>query len=48
MMYFNFLLSGASGIAVGMATNIPLHNLREVCEALIYLIRPDTLSSAAG
>ncbi len=34
----NLLLSGASGIAVGMATNIPPHNLREVCDALIYLI----------
>jgi DNA gyrase subunit A len=34
----NLLLNGASGIAVGMATNIPPHNLREVCRALIYLI----------
>ncbi|MFQ5854759.1 MAG: DNA gyrase subunit A [Anaerolineae bacterium] len=34
----NLLLSGASGIAVGMATNIPPHNLREVCDALIHLI----------
>jgi len=34
----NLLLNGASGIAVGMATNIPPHNLREVCDALIYLI----------
>jgi DNA gyrase subunit A len=32
------LLNGSLGIAVGMATNIPPHNLREVCDALIYLI----------
>ncbi len=38
----NMLLNGASGIAVGMATNIPPHNLRELCDALIYLIEnPD-------
>ena len=34
----NFLLNGSFGIAVGMATNIPTHNLTEVCDALIYLI----------
>jgi len=34
----NLLLNGASGIAVGMATNIPPHNLVETCDALIYLI----------
>jgi DNA gyrase subunit A len=34
----NLLLNGASGIAVGMATNIPPHNLGEVCDGLIYLI----------
>ncbi|XOB42124.1 MAG: DNA gyrase subunit A [Candidatus Nealsonbacteria bacterium] len=32
------LLNGCLGIAVGMATNIPPHNLNEVCDALIYLI----------
>jgi len=32
------LLNGSLGIAVGMATNIPPHNLNEVCDALIYLI----------
>lgn len=31
------LLNGSSGIAVGMATSIPPHNLREICDALIYL-----------
>jgi len=34
----NLLLNGASGIAVGMATNIPSHNLGELCRALIYVI----------
>ena len=34
----NLLVNGASGIAVGMATNIPPHNLTEVCDALIYLV----------
>jgi len=34
----NLLLNGATGIAVGMATNIPPHNLLEICDALIYLI----------
>jgi DNA gyrase subunit A len=34
----NLLLNGTLGIAVGMATNIPPHNLREVCEAAIHLI----------
>ena len=34
----NLLLNGSSGIAVGMATNIPSHNLREVVAALNYLI----------
>ena len=38
----NLLVNGASGIAVGMATNIPPHNLTEVCDALIYLVdRPN-------
>jgi DNA gyrase subunit A len=34
----NLLVNGSSGIAVGMATNIPPHNLAEVCDALTYLI----------
>ncbi|MFW5973322.1 MAG: DNA gyrase/topoisomerase IV subunit A, partial [Bacteroidota bacterium] len=46
----NMLVNGASGIAVGMATNIPPHNLGEVVDALIHLIdHPDaTLSDVAG
>lgn len=34
----NLLLNGSAGIAVGMATNIPPHNLTELCEAITYLI----------
>ncbi|MBO4294034.1 MAG: DNA topoisomerase IV subunit A [Alphaproteobacteria bacterium] len=34
----NLLCNGSTGIAVGMATNIPTHNLSEVCDALLYLI----------
>lgn len=34
----NLLVNGASGIAVGMATNVPPHNLKEVCAALIVLL----------
>ncbi|HKY04656.1 MAG TPA: DNA gyrase subunit A, partial [Blastocatellia bacterium] len=35
----NLLVNGSAGIAVGMATNIPPHNLSEVVEATIYLIQ---------
>ena len=34
----NLLINGSSGIAVGMATNVPPHNLAEVCDAIVYLI----------
>ena len=34
----NLLVSGSSGIAVGMATNIPPHNLGEVCDAIFHLV----------
>ncbi|GMR04519.1 MAG: DNA gyrase subunit A [Thermodesulfobacteriota bacterium] len=38
----NLLVNGSSGIAVGMATNMPPHNLSEIIDALIYLIgKPD-------
>jgi len=38
----NLLLNGSAGIAVGMATNIPPHNLGEVCDAVSHLIdKPD-------
>ncbi|MCC7191276.1 MAG: DNA topoisomerase IV subunit A [Phycisphaeraceae bacterium] len=43
--YPNMLVNGASGIAVGMATNIPPHNLGEVCNALIKLIDDPELST---
>ena len=38
------LLNGASGIAVGMATNIPPHNLGELCDGVVALIDNPTLS----
>jgi len=34
----NLLVNGSSGIAVGMATNIPPHNLREICGAIVRII----------
>jgi DNA gyrase subunit A len=37
----NLLINGATGIAVGMATNIPPHNLGEVCTALVKMIDAD-------
>jgi DNA gyrase subunit A len=39
------LVNGCTGIAVGMATNIPSHNLREVCDAAMALIADDTLET---
>ena len=39
----NLLVNGCSGIAVGMATEVPPHNLREVCDAIIAIIdKPET------
>jgi DNA gyrase subunit A len=38
----NLLINGSSGIAVGMATNIPPHNLSEICDAVSHLVdNPD-------
>ena len=38
----NLLANGASGIAVGMATNIPPHNISELCDACLHLVKtPD-------
>jgi topoisomerase-4 subunit A len=43
----NLLLNGASGIAVGMATDVPPHNLREVASACIHLLdEPDATTRA--
>jgi DNA gyrase subunit A len=39
----NLLVNGSSGIAVGMATNIPPHNLREVTDALVAMIDDPTI-----
>jgi DNA gyrase subunit A len=42
----NLLINGSTGIAVGMATNIPPHNLREVVDATMYLIdHPEATNS---
>jgi DNA gyrase subunit A len=41
----NLLINGATGIAVGMATNVPPHNLSEVCTALIKLLDNPDLTS---
>jgi DNA gyrase subunit A len=41
----NLLVNGATGIAVGMATNIPPHNLGEVCTALVKLLENPDLSA---
>jgi DNA gyrase subunit A len=43
----NLLANGASGIAVGMATNIPPHNLTEVCNALVNLIDEPEMTAEA-
>jgi len=40
----NLLINGSAGIAVGMATNIPPHNLGEVCDALVALIEHPELT----
>jgi DNA gyrase subunit A len=42
----NLLVNGATGIAVGMATNIPPHNMGEVCTALVKLLDNEDLSTA--
>src|SRR5580765_6369425 len=42
----NLLVNGATGIAVGMATNIPPHNLGEVCTALIKLLDNEDIGTA--
>lgn len=41
----NLLINGSTGIAVGMATNIPPHNLHEICSALVKLLDNPDLST---
>lgn len=41
----NLLVNGSSGIAVGMATNIPPHNIKEVCDATIMVIDDPEIST---
>ena len=40
----NLLINGSSGIAVGMATNIPPHNLNEVVDACLHMLRNPSAS----
>src|SRR5262249_56162658 len=42
----NLLVNGTTGIAVGVATNIPPHNLTEVCTALVKLLDNEDISNA--
>jgi len=42
----NLFINGTTGIAVGMATNVPPHNLTEICTALVKLLDNPNLSSA--
>lgn len=42
----NLLANGSSGIAVGMATNIPPHNVGEICDALLHLLKYPEASTA--
>ena len=42
----NLLANGSSGIAVGMATNIPPHNLGEICDALLHLVKSPNATNA--
>ncbi len=42
----NLLLNGSTGIAVGMATNIPPHNLGELCDALVHLLENEGAATA--
>lgn len=42
----NLLVNGTSGIAVGMATNIPPHNLKEVCQAVKYMVDHEEATTA--
>jgi DNA gyrase subunit A len=45
-MFPNLLCNGASGIAVGMATNIPPHNLKEVIDGCVAYIRDESITDA--
>src|SRR5262245_58262229 len=43
-LFPNLIVNGASGIAVAMASSIPPHNLGEVCDAIVALLRKPTIS----
>src|SRR5262245_52927651 len=44
----NLLVNGAAGIAVGMATNVPPHNLREVIDGCVWLVENTYLAPEGG
>jgi len=44
----NLLVNGSSGIAVGMATNVPPHNLKEIIDGVIWSIEQDQAAKASG
>src|SRR5213075_532375 len=44
----NLLVNGSGGIAVGMATNMPPHNLTEICDAVTYLMEERPVSPAVA
>src|SRR5688500_9065248 len=46
--YPNLLVNGSTGIAVGMATNIPPHNLGEVVDGVVWFIETTLMTGAAG
>ena len=46
--YPNLLVNGSTGIAVGMATNIPPHNLGEVCDGVIWYIEANLMDESRG
>jgi DNA gyrase subunit A len=44
--YPNLLVNGSTGIAVGMATNIPPHNMREVIDGVLWVIEQTLMAGA--
>jgi DNA gyrase subunit A len=47
-LFPNLLVNGSTGIAVGMATNIPPHNMREVIEGAVWIIEKTLMGGAPG
>jgi DNA gyrase subunit A len=47
-LFPNLLVNGSTGIAVGMATNIPPHNMREIIEGVVWIIEKTLIGEAPG